>query len=239
MIDGGTCDGSCNPNTAEWVELYNTCSTSVDVGCYILADGDWTYVIPEGTTIDANGFLTIGGASQEDTAPDLYWDNATGSYIGTFTNSAEQLALFDNSGNWEDGIVWGGGQNLADNSNPVATSGNCTITNVNLPKANNSNWEDIVTDGVNISSMARSVDGGSTGENRVDGGLTYGFTNGNTELPLPYIVTNPQNYKDDEDEELIEIGIWTLDLRKCERPLPSGVYFIRYSNYKIKKILIK
>ena len=101
MVDGGTCDGSCNPNTSEWVELYNTCPYDVDISCYIICDGDWTYVIPEGTTLTANSHITIGGATNESTSPDLDWSTAnysgTGG-IGTFTNSAEQLALFDNTG---------------------------------------------------------------------------------------------------------------------------------------------
>lgn len=111
MIDGTTCDDSCNPNTAEWVELYNTCPYPVDISCWVLCDGDWAMTFPPGTVVGANDWLTIGGAANESFSPDIDWgtpglSNYYGSGgLGTFTNSGEQVALFDASGVFIDGVI--------------------------------------------------------------------------------------------------------------------------------------
>jgi hypothetical protein len=242
LVDGATCDGSCNPNTSEWVELYNTCGSDVDVSCYILCDGDWTYVIPEGTTISAYGFLTIGGATNESTNPDLYWDGAnysgTGG-IGTFTNSAEQLALFDESGSMIDGVVWGGGQGLQDNSNPVTSSGSCTVTNVSLPKSNNSAWETLPTDG-NDCALARDTDGSSTWVRRCrsDGDISFGTTNGGS---VPLTLSPPkitiQTTQDTIPEKKI-IRIFTIDGRETIDIRNNAVYIIMYDDYSRNRVII-
>ena len=43
------CDGSCMPNTGEWTELYNNSNSPINIGCYVLTDGDWSATIPPGT----------------------------------------------------------------------------------------------------------------------------------------------------------------------------------------------
>ena len=43
LVNGpGACDGFCEPNTEEWIELYNTCTTAVDLSCFVITDGDFT-----------------------------------------------------------------------------------------------------------------------------------------------------------------------------------------------------
>jgi gliding motility-associated-like protein len=111
----GGCDGACVPATAEWVELYNTCDETVDIGCFALTDEDFSVVFPPGTTISPGDFFVIG--SPNSGVPiDLDWStcNCTSSngtnQVGIFTNGNEQLALFDPSGMWVDGVWWGAGQ---------------------------------------------------------------------------------------------------------------------------------
>ena len=209
MIDGATCDGSCNPNTAEWVELYNSGNSIVDISCYIISDGDWTYVFPIGTTIPPNGYITIGGASNESSNPDFYWDDAnytgTGG-IGTFTNGGEQLALFDNTGTMIDGIIWGGGQALSANNIAVTSSGSCIVTDIDLPGASNSDWEDIGTDGVDGSTMARECDGSSTWVNMETTDMTFGSSNGCVVMELDTNnVIHQQIVKDTEPKIIMYI----------------------------------
>ena len=48
LINGpGSCDGSCNPNTEEWTELYNDCSTPVNIGCYVLHRNHFVFWIDQ------------------------------------------------------------------------------------------------------------------------------------------------------------------------------------------------
>ena len=110
----GACDGSCTPNTGEWIELYNNCPFTWNIECYILTDGDFSITLPAGTTIPGNGFIVIG-SSNSGVAVDVNIGTCgctTGpnAQVGILTNSAEQLILYDNLGTIIDGIVWGGGQ---------------------------------------------------------------------------------------------------------------------------------
>ncbi len=110
----GACDGSCTPNTGEWIELYNNCAFAQNIGCYILSDGDFAITLPAGTTIPANGFLVIGSSNSgipvDVNIGTCGCTTGPNSQVGIFTNSAEQLLFFDNVGTIIDGIVWGGGQ---------------------------------------------------------------------------------------------------------------------------------
>lgn len=253
MIDGATCDGTCNPNTAEWVELYNTSGSSVDVSCYIICDGDWTYVIPEGTIIPANGFLTIGGAGNEASAPDLSWASAnytgTGG-IGTFTNGGEQLALFDNTGTMIDGIIWGGGQGLPDNGNAVTSSGSCTVTSVDLPSSGNSSWVNIGGDGADGSTMARDCDGAATWSNMTGGNMTFGTNN-----CVPLALDTTKIYKVTVIEEvetktimsihtILGKELYYIDFNKEEVEIninnyaEYGILIVRYTDLSVDKINI-
>jgi gliding motility-associated-like protein len=110
----GNCDGNCVPNTAEWIELHNTCNTAVNIGCYVLTDGDFGVTFPSNTIIEANGYIVIG--SDNSGVPvdiDLATCNCTSgadSEIGILTNGNEQLALVNAAGQFQDGIYWGSGQ---------------------------------------------------------------------------------------------------------------------------------
>jgi gliding motility-associated-like protein len=110
----GACDGSCTPNTGEWIELYNTCPFDWNIECYILSDGDFSITMPAGTIIPGNGFLVVGSSNSgipvDVNIGTCGCTTGPNAQVGILTNSAEQLLLFDNIGTIIDGIVWGGGQ---------------------------------------------------------------------------------------------------------------------------------
>lgn len=49
--DGGSTAG-------EWIELYAL--TATDISCFVLTDGDWTVTIPDGMSLAADSYITIG-----------------------------------------------------------------------------------------------------------------------------------------------------------------------------------
>ena len=110
----GACDGSCTPNTGEWIELYNNCPFTANIECYIITDGDFSITLPAGTTIPGNGYLVIGslnsGVPVDVNIGTCGCTTGPVAQVGILTNSAEQLILYDNIGTIIDGIVWGGGQ---------------------------------------------------------------------------------------------------------------------------------
>ncbi len=110
----GECDGNCVPNTAEWLELYNTCDSPVNIGCYVITDGDFSITFPSGTTILPNGYLVVG-SSNSVAVVDVDWSSCNctsgpNGEVGIFTNGNEQIALANASGQIIDGIYWGNGQ---------------------------------------------------------------------------------------------------------------------------------
>ncbi len=53
--------GSNDSKSGEWIELYNTSNSIVDLSCYRLTNGGNTRItIPYGTLLPANGFLLVG-----------------------------------------------------------------------------------------------------------------------------------------------------------------------------------
>lgn len=183
LIDGpGGCDGGCSPNTEEWVELYNTCNTPVDISCYVMGDGDWSVRIPSGTTIPAFGFYTIG-SSNSGIPLDLNLGTcgctSGGGQVGIFTNGSEQIILFDNAGIVQDAVIWGGGQLPANINN---TSAGCNAVNYSATNANTT-FETVPLNGSDGGcSYARSCDGSSTWVLRCGGEISAQATNG--EAPL-------------------------------------------------------
>ncbi len=134
----GACDGSCTPNTGEWIELYNNCAFPQNIECYILSDGDFAITLPAGTTIPANGFLVVGSSNSgipvDVNIGTCGCTTGPNSQVGIFTNSAEQLLFFDNLGTIIDGIVWGGGQWNQQTSLTTTAVGSCpTLTVPILP----------------------------------------------------------------------------------------------------------
>ncbi|MEN9393984.1 MAG: hypothetical protein RL362_205, partial [Bacteroidota bacterium] len=109
------CDGSCMPNTGEWTELYNNSNSPINIGCYVLTDGDWSATIPPGTILQPYEIYTIGSVNSQ--IPNLDLNIATcnctsgsASEIGVFTNGNEQVAITNTTGAIIDGLYWGSGQ---------------------------------------------------------------------------------------------------------------------------------
>lgn len=136
-------------NSGEWVELYNAGPGAADISGWILSDGDWTATIPGGTIITNGGYYLIGGGGTYCTSgvvPDLNLETCNcvnvdatqpTQDIMNLTDGNEQVALFDCSGSYIDGVVWGAGQGLPDvtsNISPIAGCGNyITSKSVSLP----------------------------------------------------------------------------------------------------------
>lgn len=177
LINGpGGCDGNCSPNTEEWIELYNTCNTPVDLSCFVLTDGDFTVTLPSGTSISANGYVTIG-SNNSGFVPTINIGSCNctaGGGIGVFGNGAEQLILLDNTGAFLDGIVWGAGQFPVNITSSLA---GCPNLNANFPSSN-ANFENLPGGGGQGESVARGCDGSTTWEVRPVADITPGSSNG-------------------------------------------------------------
>ncbi len=88
--------------TTEWIELYNTGSSSVDVSNYIISDEEGSFKIPSGTTIDANDFFVLMNNTD---SFDIYYTLPGGvgsfeykdSISGSFglSNSGDQIILYN------------------------------------------------------------------------------------------------------------------------------------------------
>jgi hypothetical protein len=172
----GTNDGANMPNTAEWIELYNASASPVNIGCWFFTDGDFAVTFPAGTTIPAGGYYTVASASGSGLTPNLNWatcgcTSGPASEVGIFTNSAEQVILYNSSGTIEDAIIWSTGQ-LPD-AMTTSVVGSCASQSVTFP-ASGATYESIGshTDGV---AKERSVDGRSTWQNAPT--ATFGATN--------------------------------------------------------------
>jgi gliding motility-associated-like protein len=179
----GPCDGSCSPNTEEWVELYNTCDEPVDLGCWSMGDGDFTVVFPQGTVIPANGYFVIGSVNS---GPAVDIDLGTcgctsGSGIGIYTNGNEQVILANENEGIEDAIYWGGGQFPATLNAPALAG--CNPVFLNVPNASSAVFEQLPGGGGQGCSIARACDGSENWEERC-GSVTMGASNGTPAEPL-------------------------------------------------------
>lgn len=187
----GTPNGQ-NPNSGEWIELYNAGPGNVDIGGWIISDGDWTATIPAGTVVLANGYFLVGGGGtlcSSGALPDLNVETcncATVSPVGqdimNLTDGGEQIALFDCSGNFVDGVLWNGGQGLPDaaaNAAPATGCGNyITAKNVSLPAA------------ASFSNSGGSFSNTNEGRYRTNTNTWVTFTNGTGTPKMP----NPTTY---------------------------------------------
>lgn len=178
------CDGNstnnCGPNTAEWIELYNSCTTPVDISCFVITDGDFTVTFPSGTNIPANGYFVIGSINSGGPV-DLNIGTCgctSGTGIGILTNPAEQLILQDNTGLQIDAIYWGGG-NFPVNITSM-TLGACPPLNINKP---NNTGVALIPVGSDGCSVGRTCDASATWQVKCGTNITMGATNGLQGIP--------------------------------------------------------
>ncbi|MEN9948709.1 MAG: hypothetical protein RL106_1532, partial [Bacteroidota bacterium] len=135
------CDGNCVPNTGEWTELYNNSNSPINIGCYILTDGDWSATIPPGTILQPYQIYTIGSVNSQIPNLDLNIAscNCTSgdpTEIGVFTNGAEQVVIANSSGVIVDGLYWGAGQFSSTPSFTTSSLLGCSSTNITLSSSN-------------------------------------------------------------------------------------------------------
>lgn len=198
----GANDGANMPNTAEWIELYNTSASSINIGCWFFTDGDFAVRFPSGTTIPAGGFYTIASASGSGLSPNLNWatcgcttnnpgsnGSLSGNQVGIFTNGSEQVLLYNNAGAIQDAIIWGGGQLTTALTLTISAVGSCSSQTVTIPSSAAS-YENIGshTDGI---PKERDADGSSTWQNA--GSATFGASNGGIVLPVELLSFEANN----------------------------------------------
>ncbi len=183
MIDpSGPNDGQNSPNTSEWIEFYNTCSTPVDISCYSFTDGDFSVVFPPGTIMQPYSFYVVG-SHNSNAVINLNWatcncatENAV-NQIGVFGNSNEQVILHNNFGVVQDAITWGVGQTF----NPITTSTNsgCQARSFSYSLAEISAFtENVGAVGASDCSLARACDGSTTWHEKCGTLATPGTSNG-------------------------------------------------------------
>ena len=64
FINEFTPDPTMNDGSGgEWIELYNSSATAVNIGCWVVSDGQGTITIPAGTMIGGNDYFLIAKAS--------------------------------------------------------------------------------------------------------------------------------------------------------------------------------
>ncbi len=142
--------------SGEFIELYCVGPGQCDIGCYIVGDDDYAYLIPSGTVLDAGDYYVLHGENLNLNGGPLpvgtaffNWDDAGnsgnitdlsgGSGTGGLTNSAEQVYIWDDNGNVVDGIIWGGGSSNLNNSYLISATSACGGGNLNLTQASNVN----------------------------------------------------------------------------------------------------
>lgn len=178
LINGpGACDGVCNPNTEEWTELYNDCSSPINIGCFVLTDGEFTVTIPAGTILAPYDYYVIGSNNSGGTVDlNIATCNCTsGNLIGTYSNSDEQAILINASGIVQDAVYWGVGDFPATITS--AQVGSCAPVNINIA-APTAAFTHLSTAGGNGCSMARNCDGNPNWVQRCSTAVSINASNG-------------------------------------------------------------
>lgn len=161
--------------TAEFVELLNFGPGPIDIGCYILTDGDFSVTIPPGTILQPGEFYLIAGQDvinhpcaniDSSVNADLNWNTCgctsgpiptTGDGFFTDGGSAnEQVVLLDPNLNVVDAVI----RDLpAESSVPITTTNmGCGTKSFNLNNMN-INYEVLGMSAGRGNSFARKLDG--------------------------------------------------------------------------------
>lgn len=162
--------------TAEFVELYNMGPGPVDIGCYILTDGDFSVTIPAGTIIEPGQFYVIAGQwfvpapcanIARNIVADLNWNDCdcASSTIpstapGFFTDggfASEQIALLNPMGDVVDAVVRTFPTEMSSTITSAGSPG-CTPLTFNLDQMG-VEYENIGESAGRGNSIARKLDG--------------------------------------------------------------------------------
>src|SRR3989344_5642155 len=134
--------GSTASANAEWIELYNTGSASVDLTNWHLVAASGSPSITLTGSIAANGFFLLERTSDSSVSG----VTADQIYTGALTNSGTTLTLSDASGNADDGVIGGanwaniGGDNASKETAQRTASGWETVAAT--PRATNAGVSD-------------------------------------------------------------------------------------------------
>ena len=123
-------DPSGTDTGLEWVELYNSGATSVDVSSWAVASGTSSFsglgIIPEGTVIPAGAFLVVGQSAIA--VVDVVAD---GFSLGNASSNSDGARIEDCNGTAVDTVIYGtpNTDSWVDDTGAVATSLGPVATN--------------------------------------------------------------------------------------------------------------
>lgn len=163
--------------TSEYIELYNFGPGPINIGCYILTDGDYSITIPSGTVLQAGQYYVISGQStisagcaNIDSAitVNLNWNTCgctsgsiptTGDGFMTDGGSAnEQLVLMDPNLNVVDAVARSTPVEPSANITTSTAGGQCSAKTFDLDNMS-VNYETIGESAGRGNSIAREIDG--------------------------------------------------------------------------------
>ena len=132
----------------EWVELYNTNDSAVDLSGFMLGDASSDDTLPDGTTIPASGYLVI----TNDATTETFWSIgsqliALGSDIGSgLGNNGDAVHLKDASGTVLDSMSYGSNTDAFDPSVADTIEGySLERTNPGFDSNTAGDWQALIT----------------------------------------------------------------------------------------------
>jgi hypothetical protein len=169
--------GKSCPVTAEYIELYNFGPGPMNIGCYILTDGDYSITIPANIILLPGQFYLIAGQSTisltcDSTSPpipvNLNWNNCSNctsapipttgdGFMTDGGNGSEQLVLLDPNLSIVDAIV----RDVPESSSTITTASTagCSSKTFNLSTMR-VRYERVGESQGRANSFARKVNGG-------------------------------------------------------------------------------
>jgi len=217
---------TCGGPTAEFVELLNFGPGPMNIGCYILTDGDYSVIIPPNTIIQPGQFYVISGQNiipapcaniNATVTADLNWNtcNCTSGAIpttgdGLFTdggNASEQVVLLSPALTVVDAVI---------RTLPVETSS--LITTSSLGGQCTSQTFDLDLMAINYETIGESAGRGNSFAHKLDGDCGWvkdpqqsaGGTNNTpsetSDVDYDFAVTNATNCSNNGSVEVIVNG---------------------------------
>jgi len=182
---GNGCDGGCEPNNAEWIELYNKNCTPLDISCYILVTTKFAVIFPAGTILPPYSYYVLGSTNFGTTVIDMQWNNPNINdfgpiNVGNIGNNDDFLLLFDNNQIVIDGIKFGAPSFSAV---PTTFSNVASCGTLTIPTITNSVFSAsglLSGAGSDGETWARNVDGGCTWVTRAGSAISKRASNGSS-----------------------------------------------------------
>lgn len=220
-------------NPDDWIELYNPNSSSIDISNWEIKDDDDThiFVIPQGTQIDANGYLIFVKDESDfiNVFPNIDYIGELGFGFG----KSDSVRLFDSNGTLQDEVVY---QSVSPWPSCAESTGNTLeLIDPNLDNSLPENW-----DCLNVNGSPNDLNNNN---------LSYeGFGSDSIEV-YPNPVTNTLYIGDGKDFFDLEVydvlgqevaSIKTTNLLDVSS-FEKGVYFlkIKTKNNTIVKRIVK